>query len=583
MYSQNLREVVFGEYRDVIFPSLLTLSSTLAFRPNSSITPIIFTLTLLLVYSRFLFRSEQKFGASHIVLLCALAVGASLSKLQASFSALSTPAPSIIVLFLSALVLSFFTLSILYVDTKFCTRFNSSWAQVTLFPALWATLWCTISYISPVGHLSTWSAAEHTDAYNWIVPIAGPASKDWITAAWAVVMSQIVGAWYMGYQDHDEDSLLGNQPRRQQFGGSHSRVGILALCLTFATIPSFLILQLPLPVSDINISTPLTVGCVLPPLQKYKHHVLTLDDFIRESATVKDLAHIILWPEGAVAFNSTSARDEGLKLVRDSLPGRAYIGVSFEETVDDPSDSTSKTPLRRTGVAVISQYSLEPHHLYYKRNLVPFAESFSLRHSLIPPSIFELELKAPKGKKIEWGPAPDHTRSIPLTSSICLDFASPSPFADLPSRPGLILAPARTWEKTVGYAMWLQARQRAEELQSIVLWCDGGEGGVSGVGGSGFNDVFQVGSGSFVRTIGIQYPFNYQKTSFARWGDSVLILFWLLLFVPGRIPIPTFMNIAPVSYVQDKIRRAGEYLWQRTNRADQNPTRAEPPTGNLLD
>jgi len=172
----------------------------------------------------------------------------------------------------------------------------------------------------------------------------------------------------MGRQD--EDSLPDNQPRRQQFGGSHFQVGILALCLTFATIPSFLIPQLPLPVSDINISTPLTVGCVLPPFQRYKRHVLTLDDFIHESEKIRSLARVILWPEGAVTFNSVSERDEGLKLVREKLPG-TYIGVSFEETIDDPSDSTGKTPLRRTGVAVVDQYSPEPYLLYYKRNLVP--------------------------------------------------------------------------------------------------------------------------------------------------------------------------------------------------------------------
>jgi hypothetical protein len=166
----------------------------------------------------------------------------------------------------------------------------------------------------------------------------------------------------------------------------------------------------------------------------------------------------------------------------------------------------------------------------------PVAESFSLDYSSSAPSIFEIELVHPSDvKKSEWGPGPNFTRSIPLTSSICLDFAFPSQFANLSSRPALILAPARTWERTVGHAMWLQAQQRAAELQSIVLWCDGGEGGVSGVAGHGFSDVVQVGSGSFVRTIGIQYPFDDQKTYFARFGDSVLILLWILLFVPGQI------------------------------------------------
>jgi hypothetical protein len=64
-----------------------------------------------------------------------------------------------------------------------------------------------------------------------------------------------------------------------------------------------------------------------------------------------------------------------------------------------------------------------------------------------------------------------------------------------------------------------------------VLWCDGGEGGVSGIAGGKFNDITQVGSGSFVETIGVQYPFDTRRTSYARFGDStVLILLWLPIF-----------------------------------------------------
>ena len=213
----------------------------------------------------------------------------------------------------------------------------------------------------------------------------------------------------------------------------------------------------------------------------------------------------------------------------------------------------------------------------------PVAESFSLGRQSTPPSIFEIELINPKDvKKIEWAPEPPHTRTIPLTSSICLDFAFPSQFANLSSRPALILAPARTWERTIGHAMWLQARQRAAELQSIVLWCDGGEGGVSGVAGRGFNDVVQVGSGSFVRTIGIQYPYNDQKTYFARFGDAILILFWIFVFVPGQtnFKFSAFTAFTSLWTQINKHRaRAGQYLWGRTIRAGQNST--EPP--NLLD
>ena len=357
-----MRQLIFSRYRDAVFPIVFIVPSALAFAPNATITPIIFTLALLLVYSRFLFRSAQPLAV--VGLLCSLAVGASVSRFQASLTALSSSTESIAVLFGCALFLSGFTLLVLWVDTKYCTRVNS-WA---LFPALWATLWWTISsYVSPVGHLSTWSVADNGDAYNWIIPIAGPVSKDWIIGAWAVVLSQLIGAWYMGHQD--EDLLPDSQPNRQQFEGSHFQVGILALCLTFAAIPSYFIPQFPLSVSDINIATPLTVGCVLPPFQRYKHHVLTLDDFIAETKTIQSLAKVIIWPEGAVTFSNASERDEALQLVRNNLQG-AHLGVSFEETIDDPRDSTGKTPIRRTGIAVISQHSSEPH-IYYKRHLVP--------------------------------------------------------------------------------------------------------------------------------------------------------------------------------------------------------------------
>lgn len=191
-----------------------------------------------------------------------------------------------------------------------------------------------------------------------------------------------------------------------------------------------------------------------------------------------------------------------------------------------------------------------------------------------------MELAHPSDvKKTDWAPGPSFTRSIPMTSSICLDFAFPFQFADLSSRPALILAPARTWERTVGHAMWLQARQRAAELQSIVLWCDGGEDGVSGVAGRGFNDVVQVGSGSFVRTIGIQYPFDDQKTYFARFGDAILFLFWIIVFVPGRINFKFSDFTTLWTWVNMHCARAGQYLRRGKIRAAQSSTERS----NLLD
>jgi len=167
---------------------------------------------------------------------------------------------------------------------------------------------------------------------------------------------------------------------------------------------------------------------------------------------------------------------------------------------------------------------------YYKRHLVPIAESFSLAPSSDPPTISYLQLGHPKYvTKSEWASAPNYTRPIPLTASICLDFSSSSAFSELGSRPALILAPARTWHPGVGLAMWEQARARAEEIGSIVLWCDGGEGGVSGVAGRGMTEFMQVGQGSWSRTIAIEWPFNETRMVYARWGNWSLLVLWMLI------------------------------------------------------
>lgn len=212
------------------------------------------------------------------------------------------------------------------------------------------------------------------------------------------------------------------------------------------------------------------------------------------------------------------------------------------------------------------------------------AESFSLSHSVDPPTIYTLNLAHPSGmNKTDWAPGPKYTRPIPLTSSICLDFATPLPFADLESRPALILAPARTWQVSVGYAMWQQAKQRAEEMGSMVLWCDGGEGGVSGIGGGGYSEVFQVGHGSWVKTIASPYPFNQRRTTYVRFGNLSLLVFWTLVLgtsigpsFTGRLDLGPVRRGAQVKALFNRLRRGGRASHEREGER-------EYPVPNLLD
>jgi len=359
---------------------------------------------------------------------------------------------------------------------------------------------------------------------------------DWLVGAWAVVLSNAAGLWFMGSSDppmeEDEEDLLATQsavisPSRKRLSASRSHgTFVLAVALTTLTIPSFIFSGLPVPVES-STSTPLGVGCVLPPFRRYKHHPSLLDDYIGETVSMAaKSAKIILWPEGAVTFSSESERNVAIRKIQDKVGMyHVHVGVAFEEFVSDPGDPTGRSSLKRTGITVLSNTSSTPVLTYYKRNLVPIAESYPLSPSSDPPTLYTLELPLPPHwSKSEWAPESNDTRPIPLTASICLDFAMPSPFTALDSRPAIILAPARTWQRSVGLAMWEQAKLRANEIGSVILWCDGGDGGISGVAGSGYNEVFQVGEGSWIKTIGVEYPFNTKPTFHARFGDRAFLL-----------------------------------------------------------
>jgi hypothetical protein len=88
--------------------------------------------------------------------------------------------------------------------------------------------------------------------------------------------------------------------------------------------------------------------------------------------------------------------------------------------------------------------------------------------------------------------------------------------------------------------MWLQAKQRAQELDSMVLWCDGGEGGFSGIAGGGYQSFEQIGTGSWVKDIGINHPFREGKTFYARWHDSWLLVYWAAVLLPGIANLEQF-------------------------------------------
>ena len=60
--------------------------------------------------------------------------------------------------------------------------------------------------------------------YAWLRSYAGQWGIDWVTAAWAVVFSEVLGDWVMGAPDSDEEEPL--------LGGEHPQYGSLTRAVT---------------------------------------------------------------------------------------------------------------------------------------------------------------------------------------------------------------------------------------------------------------------------------------------------------------------------------------------------------------
>ncbi|KAJ7596815.1 hypothetical protein C8J56DRAFT_771700 [Mycena floridula] len=480
---------------------------------QTSFVPFALLLANLLVAAPILSRTHSY---SNFFTLClSLSVAQAAIWVVASVQATDRPVQSLFLVSLMSLVISTIALGTIFGFCHVRGRIRTS-GRILLFPALWSTVWCVVSYISPTGRLGLWSALA-TEPYSYLIPLLGPVAMDWIMAIWAVILSQVAETWLMAPERMADESLFPETPDKHRSSPFGLTILVLAL-----TIPSFA------PNGDTALkvisknSTEIKVGCILP--ATYKDYRPTFDEYLNETLKFAD-ARILLWPENAVSFDNEEEREAAFERVHNQSSS-AYVGVSFEEITSDPNG-------RSSGMALISP-SNRNHtvDIYYKRHLVPLVESFSFRSSTEPPRIQRLELQAHKHQG--WG---TKMRPLDVTASICLDLAIPGAFNQLESRPALILAPARTWSTSVGHVMWNQANQRAREINAMYLWCDGGEEGLSGIGGRGIDEATQIGPGSWVRNIGIEYPSPEQKTPYAFIGDAgIFFIAWILVLGTSFLP-----------------------------------------------
>ncbi|CAE6524089.1 unnamed protein product [Rhizoctonia solani] len=517
-------------------------------------------LSILINYSRATIKRPE-FTHRFFALLAALTMGTLFAYSGSTKSALSTWFLSESLLLVVALVFSFLSLVpiLVFAYARSYVGSRSPLSGLLLFPVLWTISWSLVVHISPVGRLGTWTPMTGIEPYFWVLPIFGQPGLDYITGLWAVVLAEYTGQWLMGAEArrlapdgaspnidylasiNDEaeaveiDHQVDHNSRRRS-NPTHLVLGLLLLGI----IPSYFAPILPPPVHSNN-ATVLKVSCVYPAV-KTPGTQPSLKDYLHETRTQTSRAKIVLWPEGAVHFRSDEEKKIAFENVSEiANKEKAWIGVGYEQTFQDKNVYNGLQRVRGHNALAIFGPNVQPV-VYVKQKLVPLVETFSYEHSVVPPPRYPMNLEVPISNKKK------EVRTIPLSTAICLDFSAPLA-TSVPvnntelGRPALILAPARTWHPDIGKTMFQYASMRATEQGASILWCDGGEGGVSGIGGLAAQGlgltggIGQIGTGeSWLQAVGIPFPYDAQDftpTWYAQWGDMTAIILGLALLGVG--------------------------------------------------
>jgi hypothetical protein len=375
----NPREVIFINYPNVIFPSIAIVSAFFALSPTPSFIPLTTLVATVLLYSRIVFPRPHA-ARVLFVAIAGISLASTLSHLTTSIHALSSTASSVISLWLISSLACVVAFGAIIISDRLSLRLRNPSTKLTLFPTFWATVWQTVSHTSPVGHLVTWSPVTGIASYEWMRPFFGAWGINWLVGAWAIVIAEIVGAWFIGPEDESEPqgplipSLVSDddpQPTRPTSSPGPHRTLLLTAVLLVLTTPPFFSPDSPLLPWSAS-STPLPVGCILPHPPSSGDGSNPLDRFIAESRQHNG-ARILLWPEGALRFDTVAQREEAINRVKNEISG-PLVGVTFTEPVPASAGwEHSRDGKWRNGLVLVGPHG--PVAEYYKRNLVPSMHS----------------------------------------------------------------------------------------------------------------------------------------------------------------------------------------------------------------
>lgn len=367
--------------------SAATVLAAFALTPTPSLIPLVLLLTSIRLSVWALARRRGGYARLAVQALL-ISMASAIAHLAPSRRALSTPNVALGVISSISFIISSFAIGVVIASGHLTRYTNSSWSQVTLFPALWASAWGFLSKVSPTGQLSTWSPVLGLGPYSWLRPITGQWGVDWVTAAWAVVASEALGDWLMGASERDhplvdaQPTLIDHQDVQHYDSIARPTSGIkpsstlplarsrsllvLSGLLLALMLPAYFAPYLPAPLYADN-TTPFGVSCALPVAKATSSGHPSLEDYIGETKRLQSSSNVILWPEGAVHFDSEDEKTQAFSQIQDALNGNKYAAISFEEFVPE---SGAHRATRRNGIALIQRLG-SPVLQYYKRNLVP--------------------------------------------------------------------------------------------------------------------------------------------------------------------------------------------------------------------
>src|ERR1700683_3668190 len=144
----TLQKIILNDHPIGIITAVTFLLALISLNGTPSFSPLVFLLTTIHLYIHIICKQDA-FVWRLLTIWFIIALAGTLANLSTAMHALSTLLISFVMLACMSLVESAFPLIVIIVDATLRGRMQTPWAQIVLFPVLWATVWTGIAHINP--------------------------------------------------------------------------------------------------------------------------------------------------------------------------------------------------------------------------------------------------------------------------------------------------------------------------------------------------------------------------------------------------------------------------------------------------